>query len=159
MSCLSTTSDPCEVIQHIFCNKNLYGNVVKSIGRSRVARQTGGIYCLYFCNPCDGSDITLRGERILHIFENPCRICWCSPTEKCAGLSIINASFFADVLSSANEALQARSESKLYCKCFKIPHCLFPNVAEKDRCITLTGQQIIKIMCRAMTSGCCITNK
>ena len=159
MLCLSTTSDPCEVIQHVFCNKNLYGNVVKSIGKSRTAREKGGLYCLYFCNPADGSNITIHGKRILQIFEQPCRICWCSPVEQCAGLAIMNAEFFADVLLSFDEALKAKSESKLYCKSFKIPKCLFPNVAEKDLCVTLNGIQIIKMMCRAMTNGCCPTNK
>lgn len=159
MPCLSTTSDPCEVIQHIFCNKNLYGNVVKSIGKSRAAREKGGLYCLYFCNPADGSNITLRGERILQIFEHPCKICWCSPVEQCAGLAIMNTTFLANVLLSFDEALKAKSESKLYCKSFKIPGCLFPNVAAKDRCVTLNGKQIIKMACRAMTSGCCATNK
>ena len=159
MSCLSTTSDPCEVIQHVFCNKNLYVNVVKSIGKSRAARNKGGMYCLYFYSPSNGSNITIRGERILEIFENPCKICWCSSIERCAGLAIINSVFFANVLLSFNEALKAKSESKLYCKSFKIPHCLFPNVATKDLCITLNGTQIIEMAYRAMSSGCCSMNK
>lgn len=159
MPYLSTTSDPCEVIQHIFCNKNLYGNVVKSIGNSRAAREKGGLYCLYFCNPNNGSNITLSGERILEIFEHPCKICWCSEIEQCAGLAIINSVFFANVLLSFHEALRAKNESKLYCKSFKIPRCLFPNIEAKDQCITLNSTQIIKMACRAMTSGCCVTNK
>ena len=157
--CLSTTSDPCQVIQHVFCNKNLYGNVVNSLAQSRAAREKGGVYCLYFCNPCDNSSVTLKGSRILNIYEHTCRVCFCSNTEKVAGLTIVNSEFFADVLSSFNEALRARSEVKLYCKTFKIPCCLFPNIAAKDRCYTMTGEQLIEMMCRALTSGCCATNK
>ena len=156
--CLSNTSNPCQVIQHIFCNKNLYGNVVNSIKQSRAAREKGGVYCLYFCNPCNGTTITMRGERILYIFEHPCKVCFCSDVEKVAGLTIINSEFFADVLLSFDKALQARSEVKLYCKTFKIPQCLFPNIAEKDRCFTMTGKQLIDLMCKAL-SGCCKTIK
>jgi len=159
LSCLSTTSDPYSVIFHIFCNKNLYGNIVKSIGKARAAREIGGLYCLYFCNPSDGSSITLKGERILEIFCNTYQVCWCNQVERCAGLAIINSEFFADVLLSFNQALQTRSESRLYCKTFKIPGCLFPNVPAKDRCLTMTGHQLIELMNRALTAGCCKTNK
>ena len=158
-SCLSNTSDPCEVIKHIFCNKNMYGKVVASLRNSRNARELGGMYCLYFCNPCDNSSITIKGNRILDIYENPCKICWCSNTEKVAGLTILNFEFFADVLLSFNDALQAKSDVKLFCKTFKIPRCLFPNISAKDSCFTITGKNIIKIMCLSLNGNCCETTK
>lgn len=156
-SCLSDTSNPYSVIQHVFCNKNLYSSVITSIQKSRDAREILGTYCLYFCNPCNSSSITLKGDRILDIYENPCKICWRCSTERVAGLTIQNADFFADVLSSLNFALMAKSESKLYCKTFNIPRCLFPNISNCS--ITLTGEEIIKLSCRGMTPGYCRTMK
>ena len=87
--------------------------------------------------------ITLRGDRILQIYENPGCICWCSETEKCAGLAISNSNFFADVLLSYYKALNARNERKSYCKCFEIPKCVFPNVSKQK--ITLTGEKILSL--------------
>lgn len=158
-ACLSDTSNPYLVIQHVFCNNTLYNNVVKSIQKSRNAREILGTYCFYFCNPCDNSSITLSGERILDIYENFCQIRWRCQTERVAGLTIRNANFFAEILASLNVALQAKSDSKLYCKTFEIPRSLFPNVSCKDSRITLTGDEIIKLSCRGMTPGYCRTMK
>ena len=152
-SCLSSLSNPCDIIYHVFCNQHVYGDVVKSIAKARAAREIGGVYCLYFKNPVDGSTIILKGHRVLEIYENPCKICWCSPTEKCAGLSIIHSDFFATVLLSYHEALQARSESRKYCKSFRIPKDLFPNVSTNN-CVTLKGEEIIYLMCKALSKKC-----
>jgi hypothetical protein len=157
MSCcgLSETCDPCEVIRHIFCNKTLYENVINSIQLSRNAKALGGIYCLFFRNPCDCSSVTLRGERILYIYEHSCNVVWCNNTERVAGLTILNSEFFGEVLLSYTEALQAKNEVKEYCKSFKIPRCLFPNISEQNRVITISGDNIIKIMNRSLNSSCC----
>lgn len=155
MPCLSTVSDPCDVIKHIFCNKSLYGTVIASIANSRSAREKGGTYCLFFKNPCDKSTTILKGQRILEIYEDFCKVCWCSSAEMCAGLAIANSEFFADVLLSYDQALQARNDSKKYCKSFKIPTCLFPNVLPEDRCVTISGETIIYLMCQALNQRCC----
>jgi|688.fasta_scaffold308250_2 hypothetical protein len=145
-------SEPCEVIQQIFYNKTLYENVINSIQLSRNARSLGGMYCLYFCNPCDNSSITLRGERILYIYDNPCNVVWCNNTERVAGLTILNSEFFAEVLLSYTEALRAKNEVREYCKSFKIPRCLFPNISQNR--ITISGDNIIKLMNRSLNSYC-----
>ena len=157
--CLSTASDPCEVIQHIYCNKSLYGNVVRSIQKSRNARELGGLYCLCFCNPCDGSRISIKGDRVLEIFENPCCIRWCSNNERVAGFTIINAEFFASVLSAFDTALSAKADSRLYCKSFLIPQCLFPNVPSDKLKVTINGKMLTQIMFKALSSNCCRTMK
>ena len=154
-NCLSDTFNPCAIILHIFCNKTFYDSVINSIQLSRNAKENGGIYCLYFQTPCDGSSITLRGERILYIYENPCKVIWCSNTERIAGLTILNSNFFGDVLLSYTQALQAKNEVKEYCKSFTIPRCLFPNISEQDRVITISGDKIISLMNQSLNSSCC----
>jgi hypothetical protein len=155
MSCLSTASNPCDVIFHILCNKNLYGNVVRSIQKSRNAREIGGLYCLFFQCPCNKKSVTLRGERILEIYERSCNICWCNDTERIAGLTILNADFFADVLGAFTKANTAKNEVKEFCKNFNIPGCLFPNVPVNERSFTISGKKIIELACRAMSNSCC----
>jgi hypothetical protein len=155
MSCLSETSDPLEVIQHVFCNKSLYGSVMKSIKLARNARAIGGIYCFNFRNPCDKSSITLSGQRILNIHEKECKITWCNHTEQTIGLTILNIDFFGQVLSSYKEALQAKNDVKEYCKSFTIPVCLFPNISANNRHITLSGRKIIEITNMSLCNSCC----
>ena len=158
MSCLSTASTPCDVIFHIFCNQNLYGDVITSIHKSRKAREIGGIYCLFFQCPCDKKSITLKGSRILDIYEKSCNICWCNDTERIAGLTIIHADFFGDVLASFNKAKNAKNNMQEFCKNFNIPEILFPNIPPKERSFTISGKKIIELAHKAMACGYCDNN-
>jgi hypothetical protein len=158
MSCLSTASNPCDVIFHIFCNKSLYGNVITSIQKSRNAREIGGLYCLFFQCPCDKKSVTINGKRILEIYEKSCNICWCNDTERIAGLTIIYSDFFADVLASFVKANNAKNETKEFCKNFNIPEFLFPNVPPNERSFTISGKKIIELAFRAMSGNCCDNN-
>jgi hypothetical protein len=153
--CLSETSDPLEVIQHVFCNKSLYGSVMQCIKLARNSREIGGVYCFNFRNPCNKSLITLSGRRILNIHEKECQISWCNNTEMIAGLTILYIDFFGQVLSSYKEALQAKNEVKEYCKSFTIPLCLFPNIPVSNKNITLSGHKIIEIMNLSLCNYCC----
>ena len=156
MSCLSELSDPCKIINHIFCNADIYWKAAKSIKNARNAKNNHKLYCFTFVSPVNNAKITLKGERILEIIDNKCCIHWCSETEKCAGLTILNSTFLTDVLLSYYKAVHARNERKLFCKCFEIPKCLFPNVSKTK--ITLTGEQIISLHeCSACCckSSCC----
>jgi hypothetical protein len=155
MSCLSTASSPCDVIFHILCHQNLYGNVVKSIQKSRDAREIGGLYCLYFQCPCNQKMVSLKGYRILEIYERSCNIFWGNDTERIAGLTILNAEFFADVLGAFTKANTSKNEVKDFCKNFNIPSCLFPNVPVNDRNFTISGKKIIELAYRAMSRSCC----
>ena len=139
--CLSDTSDPYEVIRHIFRNKTMYENVINSIALARNAKLRGGSYCLYFKNPFNNTSITISGERILFIYTKCC-VNWCNDIEKVAGLILLNSEFFRSVLLSYTEALQARSQSKEYCKTFNIPRCLFPNVKSTN----MNGKTILRLM-------------
>ena len=49
----------------------------------------------------------------------------------------------------------AKNEVKEYCKSFTIPRCLFPNIPEKNRIVTVSGNNIIKLMNRSLNSSCC----
>lgn len=156
MSCLSETSNPCEVIQHIFCNKGLYTNIIRSVKNSRHARENCGKYYLSFRSPVNGESFTLNSDRILEIFDKSGCVYWCNPVERCAGLAIVYSGFFAKVLLSYDQALKAKSECKVFCKSFKIPKCLFPNVPNDELCITLKGEQIIEMMCKAIGNCCSV---
>lgn len=157
MSFLSLSSNPCDIISEIFCNKNLYGNVIKSIQKARNAREDLRLYVFYFTNPATGQRIAIKGNRVIQIFENPCGICFCNNVEKAAGLAIINANFFAEVLTSIDKALDKKSEVKLYCKTVYIPKILFPNVPDNRRKITLNGKTILKILFKSLGTSCCAT--
>ncbi len=146
MSCISGAQTVCEVIYHVYRNKSLYSSAVKSIRRSRDYHNEGKQYCYSFRNPSTGVITLLTGQRILEILGHPNVLQYCNDAERCVGLVLLNARFFAGILEAFNQALQAKDKDLLFCKGVTIPSSLFPNVPSNLLRSSVAGKDFIKIM-------------
>jgi hypothetical protein len=135
----------CNVIAHVIKYRREYEKAIKSIQKAREAREIGGLYCLNFCDPCTGKNITMKGDRILFIVNNPYCRRFCSPTEEALAKVLIYRNFFREVYYSITLAYRARTSVKEFCKTFVVPESLFTITG--TRSATLTGKQLLYPPC------------
>lgn len=149
MSGISSAQTPCEIIYHVFLYKNLYGQTVNALRKSREALSQGKLYCLSFYNPLSRVVTPLTGTRIVDICDRPSSIVWCNDEERIAGLVILYSPFFRSILGAFDKALQHRSQLTLYCKAITVPPHLFPSYTGPSTFV-IRGKEIIALMCAAL---------
>jgi hypothetical protein len=150
MTSVSTATTAIGVVYHVFLYKSTYGDMIRSLNRARNYHSQGKFFCIIFTNPLTGARTKLTGSRIIEIFDKPSSIVWKSIEEQTAGLVIQNLNFFSNVLGSYYQAQKHRNQLNLYCKTINIPSSLFPNVSAKELKSTLTGHQLLLLMCAAL---------
>jgi hypothetical protein len=153
MSGVSDANTPCGVIYHVYVNKSIYGEMIRSVNRARNYHSEGKYYCITFTNPLTRTSIVLSGERILQIVDHPNSITWCSDEERIAGLVLINRNFFTCLLGAFYKAETARNQIKLYCKSVSVPLTLFPFLSIEDSNFTAKGKDILAIMYSSLGNG------
>jgi hypothetical protein len=146
MSGVSSAQTPCQVYYHVFLYKSLYGKMVDALNQARRHRSESKFFCLHFRNPSTGAVTQLTGKRIIQIYEHFNSIVWCSEEERIAGMVLIYATFFRNVLGSYYQAEQHRNNLSLYCKTVEVPLALFPNLPEDYQKFTIRGNQILALM-------------